>query len=259
MKDQSLILNEMTAIWKNQDFGQQNSRSQLAEYLNERLLSFFTVGDYYYFIIDVKTLSFDFMSNGIQKVLGYAPEEVSLASMLPLIHPDDYPYFVKFEEKVMQFFSGLGPEQVFNYKVRYDYRLKSKSGKYVRVLHQAVTAETDENGSILKTIDLHTDISDLKIVSEPVLSFIGLNGAPSFESIRINDDIGHPDVAGTRLTSREQEILRKIIDGKTSQEIASDFFISKDTVDTHRRNMLKKCNAKNTPEMIKLAVQNGWA
>lgn len=258
MKDQALILKEMTSIWTNQEFGQNTSRSQLAEHLNERLLSFFSVGDYYYYIINLQTLSFDYMSAGIQKILGYAPEEVTVASMLPMIHPDDYPYFVRFEEKVMQFFSGLPPEEVFNYKVRYDYRLRAKSGKYVRILQQVVTAETDENGSIIKTIGLHTDINDLKIVSEPVLSFIGLNGAPSYESIRINDDLQQPGSSESKFTIREQEILRKIIDGKTSHEIATDFFISKDTVDTHRRNMLKKCNAKNTPELIKMAVQNGW-
>ena len=258
MKDQALILKEMTSIWTNQDFGQNINRSQLAEHLNERLISFFSVGDYYYYVIDLKTLSFDYMSKGIQKVLGYTPEEVSVAGMLSLIHPDDYPYFVKFEEKVMQFFSRLSPEEVFNYKVRYDYRLKAKSGNYVRILQQVVTAETDENGSIIKTIGLHTDINDLKIVSEPVLSFIGLNGAPNYESIRVDDEFHAPGASESKFTSREQEILRKIIDGKTSHEIASEFFISKDTVDTHRRNMLKKCNAKNTPELIKLAVQNGW-
>lgn len=258
MKDQALILKEMTSIWTNQEFGQNTNRSQLAEHLNECLLSFFSVGDYYYYIINLKTLSFDYMSAGIQKILGYAPEEVSVASMLQMIHPDDYPYFVRFEEKVMQFFSGLTPEEVFNYKVRYDYRLRTKSGKYVRILQQVVTAETDENGSIIKTIGLHTDINDLKIVSEPVLSFIGLNGAPNYESIRIEDDIRQPGSSESKFTSREQSILRKIIDGKTSYEIAADFFISKDTVDTHRRNMLKKCSAKNTPELIKMAVQNGW-
>jgi DNA-binding CsgD family transcriptional regulator len=258
MKDQSLILKEMTTIWTNQDFGQNTNKSQLAEQLNERLMSFFSVGDYYYYVLDLKTLTFDYMSNGIQKILGYAPEEVSVASMLPLIHPDDYPYFVRFEEKVMQFFSVLTPEEVFNYKVRYDYRLRAKSGKYIRILQQVVTAETDENGSIVKTIGLHTNINDLKIVSEPVLSFIGLNGAPNYESIRIDDDLHRPGSSESKFTNREQEILRKIIDGKTSNEIASDFFISKDTVDTHRRNMLKKCQAKNTPELIKLAVQYGW-
>ena len=57
------------------------------------------------------------------------------------------------------------------------------------------------------------------------------------------------------LTRREREVLRLIADGLTTQEIADELFISRTTVDTHRKNLLLKMEAKNVAAMIKMAVQ----
>lgn len=54
-----------------------------------------------------------------------------------------------------------------------------------------------------------------------------------------------------RLTDREIEITQLIIEGKTSKEIAEKLFISKLTVDTHRKNILRKTGAKNFEELIR--------
>lgn len=59
------------------------------------------------------------------------------------------------------------------------------------------------------------------------------------------------------LSKREQEVLRMIADGKKSSEIASLLFISINTVDTHRKNILAKCDVKNTAELITFATRNG--
>lgn len=59
------------------------------------------------------------------------------------------------------------------------------------------------------------------------------------------------------LTRREAEILQYIADGYTNAEIAEKLFIGQSTVDTHRRNMLIKLNAKNTACLIKIALQTG--
>lgn len=56
------------------------------------------------------------------------------------------------------------------------------------------------------------------------------------------------------LSPRETEILEMLILGKTSREIGAELFISKTTVDTHRRNILEKTGAKNTTELLIRAV-----
>ncbi|MDX9811085.1 MAG: response regulator transcription factor [Bacteroidales bacterium] len=58
------------------------------------------------------------------------------------------------------------------------------------------------------------------------------------------------------LSKREKEILLKICEGLSNQEIAESLFISKRTVDKHRANLLGKTNSKNTASLILFAIKN---
>jgi DNA-binding CsgD family transcriptional regulator len=58
------------------------------------------------------------------------------------------------------------------------------------------------------------------------------------------------------LTRREKEVLTLIADGMTNNEIAEQLFISPLTVDSHRKNLITKLNARNTASLIKIAIEN---
>ena len=60
------------------------------------------------------------------------------------------------------------------------------------------------------------------------------------------------------LSSREKEILRLVGEGKSSQEIADILAIGKATVDTHRKNLMKKINIKGRTELIRFAVERKY-
>ena len=57
------------------------------------------------------------------------------------------------------------------------------------------------------------------------------------------------------LTRREKEVLELIAEGMTNNEIAQKLFVSSTTVDTHRKNLLAKFEAKNVASLVKLAMQ----
>lgn len=57
-------------------------------------------------------------------------------------------------------------------------------------------------------------------------------------------------------SERELEILRLLAQGKNSYEIAGELFITLNTVKTHRRNMLRKLNASNTSQLLKIGFDN---
>ena len=59
------------------------------------------------------------------------------------------------------------------------------------------------------------------------------------------------------LTVREKEVLKLIALEHTSQEIAKKLFLSVNTIETHRKNLLSKLNLKNTAGLVKYAVQHG--
>ena len=58
------------------------------------------------------------------------------------------------------------------------------------------------------------------------------------------------------LTRREKEVLAIVSNGLTTLEIAQKLFISETTVNSHRRNLLDKINAKNTAALIRFAIDN---
>lgn len=60
------------------------------------------------------------------------------------------------------------------------------------------------------------------------------------------------------LTGRELEILKLLAQGKTTDEISARLFISPFTVATHRRNILRKTEARSLIELISLAVERAW-
>ena len=65
-----------------------------------------------------------------------------------------------------------------------------------------------------------------------------------------------PEISNMPLiTRREKEILGLIADGMTNNEIAKNLFISVTTVETHRKNLLAKLEAKNTASLIRMATQ----
>ncbi len=59
------------------------------------------------------------------------------------------------------------------------------------------------------------------------------------------------------LSHREQEILQLVAVGLTNQQIADQLFTSLRTVESHRQNLLVKTGAKNTPALVKYAIQQG--
>lgn len=61
-----------------------------------------------------------------------------------------------------------------------------------------------------------------------------------------------PDVSG-----RESEVINLLAEGYNSNEIAEKLFISKNTVDTHRKNLLNKTGSKNVAELIGWAAKRG--
>jgi DNA-binding NarL/FixJ family response regulator len=58
------------------------------------------------------------------------------------------------------------------------------------------------------------------------------------------------------ITNRELEIIKQIAAELSTQEIADKLFISAGTVESHRHNILRKLNVKNSIGIIKYAMRN---
>ncbi len=60
-----------------------------------------------------------------------------------------------------------------------------------------------------------------------------------------------------KLNERERDILMLIAQGKQSKEIANQLFLSPHTINTHRKNLLKKLNARTPTELLINAIKLG--
>jgi DNA-binding NarL/FixJ family response regulator len=59
------------------------------------------------------------------------------------------------------------------------------------------------------------------------------------------------------ITRRENSVLKLLAEGFTNLEIAEKLFISPLTVDSHRKNLIVKLQARNTASLIKIASDKG--
>ncbi len=221
----------------------------------KKLWNFFLIGESYYFIIDHHNLTFEFVSKEVEDVMGYLPSEFSIQFMNGKIHPEDRARFLAIGSRTADFFSQLAVEKLTKYKIRFDIRFLKKNGDYARILYQGILLEHDEKGGVLRSLGIHTDITYLKQEGKSVLSFIGMDGEPSYQDVTLTNVFSE---IKEELTRREKQVLTLLIQGRLSKEISSILKISKQTVDTHRKNMLHKKELKNTSELIGKAIRYGW-
>ncbi len=222
--------------------------------LHKQLLNLFQPGTYYYYVFNIFQADFDFVSPSVTTILGYLPEEMDIHLFLEIIHPEDKPYFLKFEQCITEFFKDLPFEKIPKYKMQYDFRMRTKDNRYIRLLHQAIQIDYDET-NYYRTLDIDTDITHIKPEGTPSFSIIGLDGEPSYYNVVESNTFMLSQAPFTR---REHSILKMIVEGKSSKEIANLLFISLHTVNVHRKNILKKADVSTPIELVRKAFSEGW-
>ncbi len=103
--------------------------------------------------------------------------------------------------------------------------------------------KTEPDGVLIKPLR----INDLMVLLEVVF----------YKQNRIDDQSKKSGMNFTNLSSREKEVLREIAHGYSNKMIASRLSTSPRTVSVHRTSLLKKCDAKNTADLIRLVMISG--
>lgn len=98
----------------------------------------------------------------------------------------------------------------------------------------------------LQSVSKGVHYIDNSIAKEVVL---GLQGLEAKEKKK--------NYAYERLTTREQQVLRFLVEGVLVKEIAEKLFISPKTVENHRGSIMKKLDIHSTVELIRYAVDVG--
>lgn len=213
-------------------------------------------GPFYYYIIDFYDMSISNVSPSIYEIHGLAPETASFNDILSMCHPDDTDFIVKAEAAVASFFyKNIGADKLLKYKVNYCFRSRLKNGEYALLNHQALMLTLDPSGKFGKSLNIHTRIDHLTNFNSYKFSLIGLNGEPSFMNMGVGMDDNSKNAM--QFSKREIDIIKHIAEGLSSYEIGEKLFISEQTVQKHRKNILEKSECKNTAQLIKNSVLQG--
>lgn len=88
-----------------------------------------------------------------------------------------------------------------------------------------------------------------------------VNGEKYFSSSIVQDlitGLGNPMLETKSLSVQELKIAKALARGQSGPEIAEAFFISINTVNTHRRRIYGKLNINSLQELVRLGAQKGW-
>ena len=210
----------------------------------------------YFFIFESKRKVFEYVDKNISRILGFKRTEFSVEFYLSLIHPDDLHSVLNHEVYMQKFLASIPSNKRKSYIFRSDFRLRNSAGNYIRILQESMIHELNKDGSIGKLFINQKNIVGLRLVDNCSLSFIGLDGEPSYFNV-VNERSFNQD-SQTVLTKRELEILNLLAEGLTNAEIAERLFISVHTVGTHRKNILAKTDTSSVLELILYAQEKDW-
>lgn len=76
------------------------------------------------------------------------------------------------------------------------------------------------------------------------------------------DEVGRPvdpQEGARRLTEREADVLRLVVDGLTARQIATRLVLSPRTVENHVQNVLRKLRLRSRAALVRYAIENGLA
>ena len=212
--------------------------------------SVMNVGSQFLYVADLLRGDIVYVSPSIRHMTGYEPGEVSLDMIYETIHPSDRREAVTATIEAIKTATELDeiiPGQV---TAHVNFRFRKKDGSYIMVLRQTSALNVDDQGHLVQSLAIITDIDHL-------------SKGPGVEGKMVENETGkilyHKKYTeeGSPFSSREKEIIQMIAIGKNSKEIAQQLYISHNTVLTHRRNILSKADLRNTAELLLYSKEHG--
>lgn len=214
--------------------------------LSENLLKLLEeyVPDFFY-IVDYEAGKYLHVSDSIKDCLGHNPKrfylEDGVGFTLSLIHPNDLqPTLDTYTRYEKSEFVGKTHSAIM------EYRLKDSKGRYVWVRSRDFIVEFTNDGKIRTTLGMVLLIDKAREKEEAM-----------FRSLNIKEIAKETYAKYTKrrkelekISYREFQIIELLAQGCSSKEIASKLVISEDTVETHRKNILKKLGLNNTVQTV---------
>ncbi len=192
------------------------------------------------YVSDIGSKSVVWCNKTNEETLGFNLEEIRYMGkdyFNAIMHPDDLDISDDSVEHY-EHFEGAGYGGIFRARHR-------DSQEYKWFIGWARVFET-EKGKVKTIVCADVDMSP-QMNTDVQLA----------EALKENLKLRHELLRKT-LTRREAEVVQMVCDGYNSKTIADQLHVSIHTIDTHRKNLLRKLNVRNTVALVALASEMGF-
>lgn len=215
-----------------------------------------------FFVVDYSRQQYLYIDPSCKTVLGYDIKSLSEAGPVfftGLWHPHDFKVWnEQFIPDVLRFLRKQPPHTYPDFAISFNYRIRTVQGDYLTMLQRSTFYLAAEDGKPLAAVGFIIDITHFKedtriigTVERTNRNFTNLSKEPLYKKIFF------PDRSYGPLSKREVEVLYLLSKGYSSKQIASQLFLSENTVNNHRKNMLYKTGNRNTSELISFSKEKG--
>jgi len=211
----------------------------------------------FFCITNTHNLTFEYISKNLTACLGLDPNELKSHGMRyfwSLMHPEDIELWLKALDSLMEFtLKEIEYDQRKRMSYTWNYRLKNIQGIYVNIIQNTTPLEFDASGKPIVGL-AHYTVIDGKIKIPITATAKYLNDQYEYETRYFNNF--SQKLLNNDISNRERDVVRLLVLNHSSKEIAGKLNISPNTVDTHRRNILKKLNISSTGELVGMLKMN---
>lgn len=212
-------------------------------------------------VTDVQARTTLYVSEALEKIIGWDNQdfvENGWALGISLTHPED----VKPVIESFLYGMNLWNTQPFvhdHQPIIYEYRWRHRNGSWRWVKSETYVLERDANDRVLYTIIFSTDITEEKNnehhLTDKILDQLLRQNhiVPS----NIAEDNHESSSFGISLSPREIEVLHYLRQGHAAKEIAVILGLRLNTINSYKKSLFKKLDARNAADAIRIAANMG--
>lgn len=210
------------------------------------------------FLIDYKSMGFPFIGHNVRQVLGHRADAYREGGLEFSFHQNkDFAFLNRdiFEDRAAFMTANPG----FNLeKLRFSmgYRYSDERGRLRSILQRHTITELADGINPAGILGFCLDVTDHTPDTRIFHQIETYNESLEYwEPVVTKEYFPHID-EDKLLSKRELEILKWVMEGSSSKQIADRLFVSIHTINAHRKNMLRKTNSRNMTEVANYAMRH---
>jgi len=207
--------------------------------------------DQFFYIGDLPKMEILYVSKRSAQMMGIKPEDLRPNHFLEASHPDDLERVSLGRVRLFKMAHKIIVEKQGFSLLSSNYRMRNGQGKYSDFLFQLYAFYSKLPYESAFLIKVHTNIDRNWKIKRGYHFYTG----EDYSYFRFPDT--ELLMTGIPYSNREFEIINLIASGLNTEQVAEKLFLSRETVSTHRRNILKKSGKKLMSDVIYDLVERG--